>query len=239
MNHTAVVRGSAPIKESVNYLKNKSADLVVGEVGSALGSGSGNKLMEASLGSALWQVDFYLYSMSIGVRRINWQSGLTFPFALWNPKYKHKDEDVPPNVHEAFYGHTFSAEFIGKASNVSVCNIDLDRPFMSAYAAYDNGNLGRVAIVNLHLWSNDTQPRPHKNVTLTLKASTTSVKVKKLTSLHGGIAKADNITWGGEQWTATNEGKPQSVLNDTVTLPVSGGKVDIPVKDSEAVMVFV
>lgn len=241
MNHCAVVGGSAFVKDAVDYLNKQSPPipLALAEVGSVLGNASNNDSLEAVLGSALWQADFFLYSMSIGVKRINLQSGLTFPFALWNPTYTNKNKTIPASVHAAFYGQIFSAEFIGDSENVRVSNIDLHHPYLSVYAAYDDGKLGRVAVSNLELWSaNDTKPRPQKNVTLDLGAEPKSVKVKKLTSPAGGTAGVDNITWGGMQWTAASGGKGVQVLSDTVTLPVTEGKVEADVKASEAVMVF-
>jgi hypothetical protein len=41
------------------------------------------------------------------------------------------------------------------------------------------------------------------------------------------------------QWTASNNGIGSQVVNDTTTLSVIAGKVDIGVEASEAVMVFV
>lgn len=242
MNHNAVVRGSAFVKDAVDYLKKQSPPipLALAEVGSVLGNASNNDPLEAVLGSALWQADFFLYSMSIGVKRINLQSGFTFPFALWNPTYTNKNKTIPASVYPAFYGQMFSAEFIGDSENVRVSNIDLNRSFLSVYAAYDDGKLGRVAVSNMELWSaKDAKPRPQKKVTLNLGTQSKSVDVKKLTSPGGGTAGVGNITWGGMQWTAKSGGKGVQVLNDTETLTVTQGEVEVNVKASEAVMVFV
>lgn len=151
------------MKDAVYYLNKQSPPipLALGEVGSVLGNASNNDPLEAVLGSALWQADFFLYSMSIGVKRINLQPGLTFPFALRNPTYTNKNKTIPASVHPAFYEQIFSAEFVGDSENVRVSNIDMHDPFLSVYAAYDDGKLGRVAVSNLELWSaNDTKPRP-------------------------------------------------------------------------------
>lgn len=242
MNHTAVVGGAAFIKNAIRYLNNQSVPipLVVGEVGSALGNGKDDSPLEAVLGSALWQVDFFLYSMFIGVQRINLQSGLTFPFALWNPKFTVGNITTPASVRPAFYGQMFAAEFRGDAEDVRIFNRDLNTPFLSAYAAYDGGNLTRVAVVNLRLWNeDDPKARPHKTVALKIGKAATSVMVKKLTSIKGGSASAGNITWGGFQWRAANGGVGKQVLNDIETLPVKDGLVELNLKASEAAMMFV
>jgi hypothetical protein len=177
-----------------------------------------------------------IISMSLkGVAGLDIQSGYKFPFSLWVPEINKTRGAVLP----AFYGHMFSAEFIGSHPNVQVANIDLHSPRLSAYASYEDGALSRIAVVNLNLWNRKTDPpRPSEHITLSVGGDTKIIKVKKLTSIQGGSAQAPNITWGGMQWTYENDGKAVSVLNDTQVLPVHRGIVDIQVKSSEAVMIF-
>jgi hypothetical protein len=240
MNHTAVVKGCDFVRKAIEYLNNqtKPIPLVLGEVGSVLGNSTDDSPLEAVLGSALWQADLFLYSMSIGVQRINLQSGLTFPFALWNPTYTVKNKTVPASVHPAFYGQIFSAEFRGASENVAVHNINLHRPFLSAYAAYDDDKLERVAIINLELAIANAS-RPHKTIKLDIASEAQAVIVKKLTSSEGGMAGANNITWDGMHWTAANGGQGLQVLNDTETHYVKGRKLEFNVKASEAVIAFI
>ena len=67
MKHTAVVKGCNFVREAVQYLSSPDLQipLVLGEVGNTLGNGSAGISLEGVLGSALWQVDFSLYSMFI------------------------------------------------------------------------------------------------------------------------------------------------------------------------------
>lgn len=65
MNHTAVIEGFQFIQDALKVLP-PSIPLILGEVGNTLGNGSSKGiLLEAVLGSALWQVDFSLWSMFI------------------------------------------------------------------------------------------------------------------------------------------------------------------------------
>ncbi|KAK2806702.1 hypothetical protein FQN50_005696 [Emmonsiellopsis sp. PD_5] len=238
MNHTAVIEGTTFIRDAVEYLWNEHRiPLVVAEVGSALGNESSNASLEAILGSALWQVDFSLYCMSINVAGINMQSGINFLFSLWRPKIEEKPGVILP----AFYGQIFTAEFVGAGSNVQVANMDLKTDFGSAYAAYENGKLARIAIVNLNLWSRSEDgddSRPFETFSLSVGSEVKSVKVKKLTSPKGGSATPnDQITWGGMQWTYDNKGIGKQIVDDTEVLPVKNGQVDIKVNESEAVIV--
>jgi len=74
MNHTAVVKGSDFVDKAVRYLNSTGQyiPLVLAEVGNTLGSGSDGTSLEGVLGSALWQVDFSLYSMSITWGGMQW-----------------------------------------------------------------------------------------------------------------------------------------------------------------------
>ncbi|OCL05021.1 glycoside hydrolase family 79 protein [Glonium stellatum] len=139
MNHTAVTQGSNFVHKAIKYLNNtgEHIPLVLGEVDNTLENRSVGTSLNGVLGSALWQVDFSLYSMFIGVAGINMQSGVSFPFSLWHPKIN----DTPGEVLPAFYGQIFAAEFIGVHDNVRLANIDLNSPFLSAYATYEDGAL--------------------------------------------------------------------------------------------------
>ncbi|KAF2260109.1 hypothetical protein CC78DRAFT_585212 [Lojkania enalia] len=233
MNFTAIVRGSEFEKDAVDYLRNRTPPipLSLAEDGSVLGNGSNNDALEAVLGSAL--------CMTIGVNKINWQSGLTFPFALWNPTYENKNNKTfLASVHPAFYGQIFSAEFRGNADNVRISSI-AHHTFLSAYAAYDNTKLRRVAIFNLQLCGRDDRPTTKVTLQIEAESSVVHIEVKKLTSPGGGTASASEITWSGMQWMAESGGKSVRVLNNTVTLRVTDGKVEIDVSASEAVIAFV
>jgi hypothetical protein len=65
MNHTAVMKGSGFIHEAIHALNNSGIPVILGEVGNTLGNRSCGISLEAVLGSALWQVDFSLWSMFI------------------------------------------------------------------------------------------------------------------------------------------------------------------------------
>ncbi|KAB8223197.1 hypothetical protein BDV33DRAFT_228660 [Aspergillus novoparasiticus] len=240
MNHEEVIKGTAFIKTALQNLTTIGVDvpIVLGEVGNTLGNGSSGVNLEGVLGSALWQVDLSLYTMFLGVRGISMQSGTKFPFALWHPQYNNTAGAVLP----AFYAQIFAAEFIGSNGNVTVANIDLGQPHLSAYAAYEGARLARLAIINLELWDgrHESQEKRHaKQMLLHVPAGTDSVTVKRLTSPAGGTARSSNqITWGGMQWTYENEGRGKNVSTGAERLTVKDGTVHIAVNASEAAMVF-
>ncbi|KAJ5083921.1 hypothetical protein NUU61_008500 [Penicillium alfredii] len=239
MNHTAVVRGTGFIKDALKSLKPYKVPLFLGEVGSSMGNKTSGPMLGGVLGSALWQVDFSLYSMFLGVAGISMQSGALFEFSLWRPDYNKKPGAVLP----AFYGQVFTAEFLGTHKDVSVANLDLNKSYLSAYAAYEGKTLARVAIVNLELWDGhaDNKPkRPSQEIELGVPVGTEKVTVKRLASPMGGTAlPSDQITWGGVEWTRKSNGKEHKVDDKgTEELTVKNKKVQVKVDASEAVMVF-
>jgi hypothetical protein len=74
MNLTITHTHLDQFKVRINWLRANKPDVpfVLSEVGNSL-QPTNTYAYQARLGSALWQVDFYLYSMAIGVTRINYQ----------------------------------------------------------------------------------------------------------------------------------------------------------------------
>ena len=73
INHTTIVSGSKYIKKTAVYLNklDPPIPLALAEIGNSLGNASDNSELQNMLRLALWQADFLLYSISIGVNRIN------------------------------------------------------------------------------------------------------------------------------------------------------------------------
>lgn len=125
---------------------------------------------------------------------------------------------------------------------MTVTNIDLGLPHLSAYDAYEESKFIRLAIINLDLWDghdSNSPKRPHKNITLQVHKGSENATMKRLTSKFGGTAKSsDQITWGGVQWTYENEGKCEKVTTGAESLTAENSTVSLKIDASEAVMVF-
>ncbi len=76
--------------------------------------------------------------------------------------------------------------------------IGLKDKFFTAYTAYDDKKLARIAINNLNLWSGDPKSAPSRSsrkVTLSIEDYAKSIEAKELTSPFGGTASTkQNIT---------------------------------------------
>ncbi len=270
MYHAAIKTGSAQIADAagfLNELEPQPIPLVLGEVGSSLGNGSNDSPLQAVLGAALWQVDFMLHAMSVGVGWINYQSGVSFTFSLWSVDYSSPDgtSNKTNEVLAPFYAHVFAAEFIrsslGKSTSnttvteVNVTGTGVQSDFLSAYAAYEDDRLAKIAVLNLQYWdgkltnvSNSnctdlTSSRPAETFTIAVPDDVKSVQKKTLTSPCGATAYAnENITWGGVSWnTKENDGIGRQVLTEDESvqvIQVTNGTLQVSVTASEAAMLY-
>ena len=244
LNHNMTEGQTDVFKKPIDYLKKPTPpngiEFVLGEVGSALAAGIPGRdyNLSASLGAALWNVDWMLYAMTIDVKRINMQLGRSFPFAAWQPI---DNNGRKAQVLGQFYGHVFIADFIGKEGGLRVSQIDTDHKNIVAYAGYHGGKLSKVAIANLNLWAPNQTPnqtRPQRNVTLSgLPDSAKKVRVKRLTGPDATTHQ--DITWAGNRWTFESNGKPEKVNDngDVVRDVGNNGSVTLNLASSQAILV--
>ncbi|KKY20831.1 putative glycoside hydrolase family 79 protein [Phaeomoniella chlamydospora] len=158
LNHTdteAKTNHFLPAIEYLNSTRDDSVHLIIGEAGSGLTNHRRDYNLEASLGTALWTVDWMLYCMSMNMTRVNMQLGVWFPFTAWTPiEYLGK----PPHILGSFYGNLFIADFINKVGNLRVHQFKeaipiSEREKISAYAGYHHGELSKIVILNLEFWN--------------------------------------------------------------------------------------
>ena len=114
---------------------------------------------------------------------------------------------------------------------------------LTAYAAYEHGNLSRVALVNMDYFdgtSTSSSDRPSQTFSLAVPSSVRSVTVRTLTGGDDGAMAFDtaNITWGGESFSLDQDGMGQMVGQANSTVQAQNGAVSIVVPASEAVMVY-
>ncbi|KAI0599914.1 hypothetical protein F4775DRAFT_99764 [Biscogniauxia sp. FL1348] len=231
-------------KVRIAWLRANQPDVpfVLNEVGNSL-QRTNSYAYQARLGSALWQADFYLYAMALGVARINYQQIMHSGYDLWLPV---ASAGLPPQVFANYYSQPFVADFIGRSGRTRVAQLDLglDVPNVAAYAAYDE-NPARIALANLNYWNRTSAPagEARGNVTVDFAlpdgVAATSATLVRLGSPDGAGADADTITYAGSQWTYASGGaEVAGVRDDSEELPVSAdGIVSVTVASSEAVLI--
>lgn len=226
----------------IDYLKANRPDLpfVLSEVGNSLPDVY-EPWYQAVLGSALWQVDFYLYAMALGISRVHYQQMFaeTYQPIMWLPvEYL----GMAPHVTANFYSQPFIGDFIGNSGATTMVQLNVTpvQDNVAAYAAFDAGTPKRVAVVNLNYWNETSSgtDRSSVEVELSVPDDVTSVTVNHLSSPLGAGADATTITYGGSQWTYESTGtEVTGVRDDTETLTVSDGVVTLSVNASSAVLV--
>ncbi|KAK0638316.1 Beta-glucuronidase [Lasiodiplodia hormozganensis] len=248
MNKAAIrSKTDARFKDRIAYMKSEHPDIpfLIAEAASALGNGTGIRDFDltASLGTALWTVDWLLYVATLGVTRVNMQLGSRFPFSPWlGSTTTINNATMPPQTLGSFYGNVFVADFIGNAGELQIAELQVDDEDVSAYAAYNSAELTKIAIVNLELWRESYDaPRPNKTLQLTGLDGVKSVKVQRLTGPDAG-AQAPDITWAGTQWTAESKGLAVVVdEDDSYEVEVDGekGSVQVTCQASEALLLSI
>lgn len=130
---------------------------------------------------------------------VKWVSGISMQGGLFAmaTRLQGHTRCLPPCVHS----HVFTAEFLGAHGNVSAANLDLGRPYLSTYAAYEDSKLSRVAIVSLELWDGHTHSvseRPSKAISLAVPSGEQKCHCEEAEKSGRGTALfTDRITWKG------------------------------------------
>ena len=239
MNHTAIADRLDLLRGYITYLQQNhpSIPYIISEVGNSLNP-TNSYDYQAVLGSALWQVDFQLYAMSIGIARINWQQIMHAGYDMWLPI---DSCGVPRQTFSNFYAMPFVGDFIGNTGGQTrAVQLATGVDNVIAYAAYVGNKPVRLAIVNLNIWDPSDGPRPSTKLQLRLSSGVKMVQVDVLTSSQGAHASAASITYAGSQWTSASDGtevtgvNPEGSYNLTAD---SHGNVGVDVPYSEAVLI--
>lgn len=215
---------------------------IINEIGNSL-KVTNSYEYQAVLGSALWALDFYMYALSIGVRRFNYQQIMHSGFDLWMPV---DSAGQAPRVFANYYAMPYVADFAG-SSGARVAKIEVEgaaesAPNLAAYAAFEGGRARRVAVANLDYWNRTSSAgdRPVAVINVGGLEGSGSVKVTKLGSPDGAGADGDTITYAGSVWSYESLGREvKGVRNDTETATVVDGVAQVRVASSEAVIIYI
>lgn len=231
-NHAKTVRSMKPFAIKAAAMRARNIPFLMDEVGVSMLQGEGHN----NIATALWIADYMLHNMAISVSRVHYQQIVQPGFNLWQPV---KDKNGDPKVRANYYGYVFAADFIGKNANTRVNAVNIAGDRVAAYTAWDNGELKRIAIVNMNLWYAGQGSRPSTtfNIRGLAKHGYKSATVAYLTSPDGANAET-SLSWNGKQWSLASGGNAKTVRSDSRTVMVgSGGGIDVVVGATEAVIV--
>lgn len=180
-------------------------------------------------GAALWGLDFSLYAASTGIiKRVHFHQSIGSPYADWYP--------LSPQMTKApYYGKLAAVTFMARSESLEVktLNVGGDQDVNSGYAAYVDGKLKRLALINL-LEYDGQGDRGSQNYTVDVTPNS-KWTVKRL---QGGSAKdKTGITFDGMAYEAETLGKPVKVegrASGEALKADASGKLVVNVADSEA-----
>ena len=239
MNHTSTVLSVAKHLNESRLLAYTGLPYILGETNSLYNEGAPG--LSNSFGAALWGVDFNLYCAATNIKRVHMHQGTDYRYASWQP-IQTANETLGTKA--PYYGNIAVATFLGDLTkgNVSVSNIDLGNIHQSAYAAYVNGRLERIAVIQMTEYNytaatNDARPTDKFSFQLpnTQNAALKNVDVQRL--MANGSNAITGITFDGYSYNyELNGGAPVLLQNVTrsETLQVQNGVVEIDIPWSSA-----
>ncbi|KAJ5718235.1 hypothetical protein N7488_003881 [Penicillium malachiteum] len=250
MNHTQTVES---VQQHVTLSKVLNEDglttgipYILGETNSLYNEGKPG--LSNSFGAALWGVDFNLYCASQSIRRTHMHQGTNYRYAAWQPI---QTNDTTIGTKAPYYGNAMVAAMLGSGdspstANVQVVNLPLQDETEAAYAAYVDGKISRIAVINLQEYnytvSDSSASRPSVTYEFLLpEVSSKSLSVQRL--MANGSNAISGITWDG--WSYNYElkgGAPVRLDNVTTGETVSvdsKGLVQVKVPWSSGVILNV
>lgn len=257
MNHSAITsKWASGYADNLAYVQanDPNVSYILSETGSSLvGPPLG---YEDGFGAALWKLDFNLYSMSVGVQRVDASQRPAARHSLWVPDTSANnaslgiEQNIGPEVRGTWFAMPPLADFVGK--NPGKMEEVLGEDTLTAYAMYDanSGDLSKVALVNLNYWSADTGgARNNFTFNVPVPQGTQQVEVRYLQSAGGAHtlgydAGGGNatITYAGETWSyILNDGAGSLVAGvpANVNVTVCNGIAPVTLQDTEAAIVFI
>lgn len=243
MNHSSTVHSISSQVALAANLSHYNIPFILGETNSLYNEGAPG--LSNSFGAALWGVDFNLWCASVGIRRVHMHQGTDYRYASWQPVQTNKTTigTKPP-----YYGNIAVAAMLGNLvmNEVRIVNLPLPSVAESAYAAYVDGKLKRIAVVNMREYNytvNGTSsvlnpvPRPSRNYTFAVPEDCKMgwVGVKRLHA--NGSDAISGITWDGLSYNwELDHGRPVRLHNVTVgeKLHTQDGLLSVGIQDSSA-----
>ncbi|TAQ87643.1 hypothetical protein B7494_g4032 [Chlorociboria aeruginascens] len=243
MNHTSTVLSIASQLSLASQLSSTEIPFILGETNSLYNEGAPG--LSNSFGAALWVVDFNLYCAATGIHRVHMHQGTDYRYASWQPL---KTEKTSIGTKSPYYGNIAVAAFLGNLStdNVQIANIQLENELEAAYAAYVDGNLKKIALINMHAYNytvNGTTDipnpiaRPSTEYQFSVGNENGTVCIQRLYA--NGSDAITGVTWDGWSYNwELDEGRPVRLTNVTIgeTATLSDGVVTVQVEDSSAVV---
>lgn len=238
MNHTSTVLSVNRHLNESSLLSYTGLPYLLGETNSLYNQGAPG--LSNSFGATLWGVDFNLYCAATGIQRVHMHQGTNYRYAAWQPV----ETDLESIGTKApYYGSIAVAAFLGDLTQgkVSISDIELGTTYESAYAAYVDDRIERIAVIQMRAYNytGSGGPRPSETYKFQLPehSKCEEVGVQRLSA--NGSDAITGVTFDGLSYNyELDNGKPVLMENVTVgeKLQVRGGMFEVEVPWSSAVI---
>ena len=224
MNHTSTTHSiSSQLNEShlLLPLAPPNTPFILGETNSLYNQGRPG--LSNSFGAALWGIDFNLWCAANNISRVHMHQGTNYRYQSWQPV---DTALMAKGTKAPYYGNVAVAAMVGDLTKneVKIANIPLASPFEAAYAAYVDGKLARIAVINMveYDYTDTASPAKRPMTTYTFQLSdiplarTNGGKILVQRLLSNGSNAITGITWDGYSYSnELNNGKPVLLRNVT------------------------
>ena len=239
MNHGEIVKKVAPHIDTLKILAKNKIPYILGEFNSLARGGKLN--LSNTFGAALWGLDFNLWCASQGIARTHMHTSVFSPYTPWVPIDTSQSQRTarPP-----YYGSIAVATTLGnlKDHETTVSNLPLEDDKAAAYAAYEDGQLARLTIVNMAEFRSTAGERPSETYKFKLgKGNFNGTRARVARLMAAGSDALDGVTFDGYSYgPELNDGKPVLVPNVQrgETIDIGGcGEVTVKVPFSSAAVI--
>lgn len=217
MNHTSTVLSvNKHLTELAQLREYTNISYILGETNSLYNEGAPG--LSNSFGAALWGVDFNLYCAATGIRRVHMHQGTNYRYASWQPI---DTVNATKGTKAPYYGNIMVATMLGNLTegNTTISDLEQGSIYNSAYAAYVNGQLLRIAVIQMQEYnytdgSNTVRPSETFSFQLPTNSHTKLITVQRL--LANGSDAITGITFDGYSYNyELDQGRPVLLTNVT------------------------
>lgn len=215
MNHTSTVLSVNKHLNETAYLRNYTQlPYILGETNSLYNEGAPG--LSNSFGAALWGVDFNLYCAATGIQRVHMHQGTDYRYASWSPI---QTANTSIGTKAPYYGNIMVASLLGDLTkgNTTISDLEQDSTYNSAYAAYVNGQLRRIAVIQMREYNytdNAEQTRPSETFSFQLPTDSHVKRIGIQRLMANGSDAITGITFDGYSYNyELNQGKPVLMTN--------------------------
>lgn len=189
-----------------------------------------------TFGASLWTLNFFCYAASLNISSVQLHMTDNSYAAPWAPITKN---NVAPHVRPSYYAYAAFAQLLGsgnETTQISTLDFTPSNSFVRAYAAYAEGVLSSLILLNAQQVNASETTKENLTFTLSLPAyEGQKLYISRLTA--DGADSTQNATWNGISFEQDNVGTA-TVMDSTLEEATIGsdGAVTINVRDSQAVI---